>query len=1065
MIDLKSYFHDKYQGGESFIENVILPIFGEDKYEDAYEEDVLENNPELMTMAQNTGVAQILRLGTIDIPMNPTDVFDITVNDHVQMKRNRVAVQQLIRRIMSTYSSAFMVFHYNDDDKWDWRFTFCSKQGNNRESTDSKRYTFLLGPNQACRTAADNFKKLAAKGGNIELSDIVKAFDVEALSDEFFDKYKEQYEKFVMFITGKKFVKKDGGWKEKVFHEPHPQIYADFGRDDKRVRDYVKKILGRIVFLHYLQKKGWLGVEPGNEWNSGNKDFMYDLFAKSSEEQRANFLDEVLEPLFNDALDTDRSANGDLYDTKVVGLPNNGVLRFPYLNGGLFGRDEDDEITTVFPAEYFSSLFTLFHQYNFTIDENDPNDAEVGIDPEMLGQIFENLLEDNKDKGAYYTPKEIVRYMCKESLISYLQNDFPRQHREAIRQFVTTYDMSVLPVEIVEEIDRRLINIKICDPAIGSGAFPMGLLKELFLCRGAIENFDNSVEIKRHIIQENIYGVDLEKGAVDIARLRFWLTLVVDEASPEVLPNLDYKIMQGNSLFTTFNGKYLNISDRQQHRNILRIRQKKAKLSTLQKSFFEQTGEEKLRTGITIKETILDIISLQLGHELEAWAQASATQGAVFAEMQNEVISMQQIKSAITGEKKAIIQLGEELRRTLTDESLSLEERAKTDLRFFDWKVMYSDVFEQGGFDIVIGNPPYGAKLSDDDKNVVKKFYKTTESKKMDREKDAVYLRFLGRENEVPCPKIKGSTDTYTLFIELAYWLLRKDAFMAYIVPISLTSSDSLSGVHKLLLEKCRGIKISSYSVRPQPVFKNAVVNTSILMFQKTLTPCQQLLSTKMHRKGHDFDLQQLIDSLQFTDVLKHLKMIGRIPKIGLNIEKDILDNIWALSPLSSKVCADGNPIYYRTTGGRYFKIVTNYSTGSTKEKAILFDKTLSDAIGCILSSNLSFWYYQIISNNLDWKSEELLSFTIPELTDENISYLSSLYKEYQTDVEAKANVRQSSGGSRYNVSQFKEYKIVKSKSIIDRIDDYICPLYDWTDEERDFVKNYELEFRMAGDD
>lgn len=1065
MIDLKSYFHNKYQGGESFIENVIIPIFGEKKFEDAYEEDVLENNPELMSMAQNTGVAKILRLGTINIPMNPTDVFDITVNDHVQMKRNRVAVQQLIRRIMSTYSSAFMVFHYNDDDKWDWRFTFCSKQGNNREATDSKRYTFLLGPNQSCRTAADNFKKLASKGGNIELNDIIKAFDVEALSDEFFDKYKEQYEKFVMFITGKKFVKKDGGWKEKVFHDPHPQIYKDFGCDDKRVRDYVKKMLGRIVFLHYLQKKGWLGVEPGNEWNSGNKDFMYDLFTKSSEAQQANFLDEVLEPLFNDAFDKDRSANGDLYDTKVIGLPNNGVLRFPYLNGGLFDRDEDDEITTIFPAEYFSSLFTMFHQYNFTIDENDPSDAEVGIDPEMLGQIFENLLEDNKDKGAYYTPKEIVRYMCKESLISYLQNDFPRQYREAIRQFVATYDLSALPNEIVEEVDRRLINIKICDPAIGSGAFPMGLLKELFFCRGAIENFDNSVEIKRHIIQENIYGVDLEKGAVDIARLRFWLTLVVDEASPEVLPNLDYKIMQGNSLFTTFNGKYLNISDSQQHKYINKIRQKKAELSKLQKAFFEQVGEKKLSTGITIKKNILDIISLQLGHELEAWAQTSAIQGAIFTEMQDEVISMQQIKSAVTGEKKAIIQLGEDLRRILTDESLPLEERAKTDLHFFDWKVMYSDVFEQGGFDIVIGNPPYGAKLSDDDKKVVKRFYKTTVSRQMSRERDAIYLRFLGRENEVPCPKIKGSTDTYTLFIELAYWLLRRDAFMAYIVPISLTSSDSLSGVHKLLLEKCRGIKISSYSVRPQPVFKNAVVNTSILMFQKTLTPCQQLLATKMHRKGGNFDLQQLIDRLQFTDVLKHLKMIGRIPKIGLDTEKVILDKIWALSPLSSKVRENGNPIYYRTTGGRYFKIVTNYSTGSTKEKAILFEKELSNAIGCILSSNLSFWYYQIISNNLDWKSEELLSFTIPELTDENINDLSSLYQEYQTDIEAKANVRQSSGESRYNVTQFKEYKIVKSKSIIDRIDDYICPLYGLTNEERDFVKNYELEFRMAGDD
>ena len=1044
MIDLKQYFHNKYQGGESFVENVILPIFGEDKYEDAYEEDVLENNPELTAMADSIGITSLLRMGTINIPMNPTDVFDVTVTDHVQMKRNRVAVQQLVRRIMSTYSSAFMVFHYDDDDKWDWRFTFCSKQGNNSEATDSKRYTFLLGPNQSCRTAADNFKKLASKNGNIDLNDVVKAFDVEALSDEFFQKYKEQYEKFVMFITGKKFVKKDGGWKEKVFHDPHPQMYADFGCNDKRVRDYVKKMLGRIVFLHYLQKKGWLGVEPGKDWNSGDKNFMYNLFFNASEAQQDNFLDEVLEPLFNDAFDTDRSSNGDLFDTKIKGLPNNGVLRFPYLNGGLFGRDEDDEIQTVFPSEYFNSLFTMFNQYNFTIDENDPSDAEVGIDPEMLGQIFENLLEDNKDKGAYYTPKEIVRYMCKESLISYLQNDFPREHREAIRKFVTTYDINCLPVDIVEEVDRRLTNIKICDPAIGSGAFPMGLLKELFFCRGAIENFENSVEIKRHIIQENIYGVDLEKGAVDIARLRFWLTLVVDEASPEVLPNLDYKIMQGNSLFTTFNNKYLNISDSQQHKNVSKIRQKKALLSTKQKAFFEQTGEEKLRTSVEIKKIILDIIALQLGYELEAWAQESATQGVLFQEMQGEVITMQRIKSAITGEKKAIIELGEELRKNLNDENIPLEERAKTDLHFFDWKVMYSDVFEQGGFDIVIGNPPYGAKLTNEDKAVVKKFYQTTKTIKDIQ---------------------KGSMDTYTMFIELAYWLLRKDAFMAYIVPISLTSSDSLSGVHKLLLEKCKEIKISSYSVRPQPVFKNAVVNTSILMFQKTLTPCQQLLSTKMHRKGHDFDLQQLIDSLQFTDVLHHLRLTGRIPKIGLNSEKTILNKIWAFPSLASKVSKSGSPIYYRTTGGRYFKIVTNYSTGSTKEKAILFDKRLVNAIGCILSSNLSFWYYQIISNNLDWKSDELLSFTIPELTDENIQFLNNLYDEYQKDIEANANVRLSSGESRYRVSQFKEYKIVKSKSIIDRIDDYICPLYGLTQEECDFVKNYELEFRMAGDD
>lgn len=866
----------------------------------------------------------------------------------------------------------------------------------------------------------------------------LKSFSIDILGDDFFDGYKQCYEDIIEFITGKRMVKESGKWVERTKKEPNEAImkeFSSFAEPEKAVRDYVKKLMGRLVFIQFLQKKGWMGVPAGERWEGGDQDYLQNLYKTTK--NKDSIVDDVLTPLFKD-LNTKR--DGDL----ITNLTADNRYKVPYLNGGLFDQDESDVPTFPLPGMYIEQLFDFFAQYNFTIDENAPDDVEVGVDPEMLGRIFENLLEDNKDKGAYYTPKEVVRYMCRESLISFLQNDFPREYREKIREFVLTYDIDLLPNEIIEEIDRRLANIKICDPAIGSGAFPMGMLKELYFCRGAIENFDKSAEIKRHIIQENIYGVDIEKGAVDIARLRFWLSLIVEETTPEVLPNLDYKIMQGNSLFTTFNGKYINISDNQQHKYAYKIRQKKAELCALQKRFFAQAGDSKMKTSIDIKINILDIIALQLGYELEAWAADSATQGILFQDMQNEAISMQQIKDAITGEKKTIIQLGERLRKKLTDESISLAERSKTDLHFFDWKVMYSDIFEQGGFDIVIGNPPYGAKLSEDDKSVVRKFYQTTKTIK-----------------DVQ----KGSMDTYTMFIELAYWLLKKDAFMAYIVPISLTSSDSLSGVHKLLFEKCRGIKISSYSVRPQPVFKNAVVNTSILMFQKTLSPCQQLLSTKMYRKGSDFNLQQLIDNLQFTDVLKHLKLSGRIPKIGLDSEKVILDKIWSFPPLSSKQVTDGSPIWYRTTGGRYFKIVTNYSTGSTKEKAIYFQRGLANAIGCILSSNLSFWYYQIISNNLDWKSEELLSFTIPNLKENDIEVLNSLYDEYLKDVEANANVRTSSSKSRYNVDHFKEYKIVKSKAIIDRIDDYICPLYGLTPQECDFVKNYELEFRMSGDD
>ena len=1048
MIDFKSYFHDKYQGGEDFIENVILPLFGEDKYEDAYEEDVLENNPELITMAQNTGVTQIIRLGTINIPMNPTDVFDITVNDHVQMKRNRVAVQQLIRRIMSTYSSAFMVFHYIDDDRWDWRFTFCSKQGNNQEMTDSKRYTFLLGPNQSCRTAADNFQKLASKECNIELDDIIKAFDVEALSKEFFDKYKAQYEAFVNYM-----VDPANGMREDFIDTDfdHTGLSADKIRDreEKPIRDYVKKLLGRIVFLHFLQKKGWLGVPSGKEWGDGDHDFMQKLFQNASEEQKANFLDDILEGLFSEGLDKNRSDNDDLYDTKVDGI---GCCRIPYLNGGLFERDILDKKPSHFPIEYFESLFTMFSQYNFTIDENDPNDAEVGVDPEMLGRIFENLLEDNKDKGAFYTPKEIVQYMCRESLIAYLQTDQKEEDKVRIRKFVTTHDVALLG-DLKENIDQKLIDVKICDPAIGSGAFPMGLLRELFFCRSAIEqNFvDNAANIKRHIIQNNIYGVDFERGAVDIARLRFWLSLIVDEKSPEALPNLDFKIMQGNSLLESYEGmdlsKLATMSDlqiyepqrnlfgwleNQQIKIVFTQTDKLKEFQTNLKLYFETTDHNE---RVSLRKKIEDYVRETITYTLDTHKRGEEKkieQILLSSELSNKQ------KKILADTKANIVHLEEVIS--------NVKNMELPNSQFFLWHTWFHDVFSRPskeGFDIVIGNPPYGAKYDNQTKHYYKNTYVTTKTIK-------------GIQ--------KGSLDTYTLFIEQGYNLLRKNGSFAYIVPISLTSSDSLTGIHRILSDNCDTVHISSYAVRPKPVFENAVVNTSILLFQKTETPCKHIYTTKMHRRGNEFDLRKLVENLHFVDV-KGLSLYGRIPKIGTIIEKTILTKLFTQTKLGTHICTEGYPIIYRFAGGRYFKVVTNYSNGSSAERSIYFsDSKFANAVGCILSSNLSFWFYQIFSDNLNWKNYEIENFTIPKLTDENITFLDCLYSRYLTDIEANANVRTSSSDSTYNVDSFKEYKIVRSKSIIDEIDDYICPLYGLTQEETDFIKNYELEFRLSGE-
>lgn len=752
---LKEYLSSRYQGWGSFLNNIIFPIFGEDDFEDGFETELLESQPERRQLAEATGIRSIKQVGMMYVGVEPLQIFDVTVSDRVMMERNRVNIQRLIRAVMDQFSCAFMLFHYEDDSRWDWRFTYCRKSGNKEETTDSKRYTFLLGPGQSCRTATDNFMALYDKRNSLEIKDIEDAFNVEALSKEFFGKYKTQYEAFVNYM-----VDPANGMRQHFIDTDfdHTGMTANKIRDreEKPIRDYVKKLLGRIVFLHFLQKKGWLGVPAGKEWGEGDRDFMLNIFKNANESQKENFLDDILEDLFTEGLDRNRSDQGDLYDTKVEGFRN---CRIPYLNGGLFERDILDKNSCHFPASYFDSLLTMLSQYNFTIDENDPNDAEVGVDPEMLGRIFENLLEDNKDKGAFYTPKEIVQYMCRESLIAYLQTDMREEDKECIRQFVTTHDAALLG-ELKEYVDQKLCDVKICDPAIGSGAFPMGLLRELFFCRSAIEPniVENAADIKRHIIQNNIYGVDIERGAVDIARLRFWLSLIVDEKSPEALPNLDFKIMQGNSLLEQYKG---------------------VDLSTMTE---KKVGAKQ---GITIFDSMLDVYRKNLRDKLAEYYACP--------EHDKKVQLRKDIADIV---KQELIEQG--IHIDFGDMDLSANSQ------FFLWHTWFHDVFSRPskeGFDIVIGNPPYGATLSNAEKKVYRRIY----------------------------PETQFKIDTYSLFILLSLNLLRENGLCYMIIPNTLLDNYFEEEVRKALLNNY----IYEINDLSDKVFDTVVVHSMIFAFGK----------------------------------------------------------------------------------------------------------------------------------------------------------------------------------------------------------------------------------------
>ena len=908
----------------------------------------------------------------------------------------RVGLRNLVKSFINPtwgeFDAALVVFDSGDH----WRLSFISDIKG--EATSPKRYTYVFGSDDLLyRTPIERFNLLKKKG--ISFENLRTAFSVEALSDEFFDKYREQYADFIQYVTGKRFVKVGSKWEEKVIGEPNAALMQSFDYNEKKIRDYVKKMMGRITFLHFLQRKGWM---------CGDLNYIQNMFENSP--YKNDYLDSVLEPLFFGILNTKPTEREALFNKEGW---DKALLHewkdIPYLNGGLFECDDIDKIACRFPSKNFKDLFQFFSEYNFTIDENDPNDAEVGVDPEMLGKIFENLLEDNKDKGAFYTPKEIVRYMCQESLIAYLDTNTSIAG-DKIRKFVLSPEEGVvdIPDNKKPKLLAALEEVKICDPAIGSGAFPMGLLNELLHCREVLsgEHHDRA-EIKKSIIQNNIYGVDIEKGAVDIARLRFWLSIVVDEETPSPLPNLDYKIMQGNSLIESFEG--IDLSELTYKRE-----------SKKDKGEVMLFDDEKNRHQKIVSQLLTRYYSCS-DHTRKQQLQDE------IAETINTLLESQAIDQSKLAKLK----------------KLNLAETNQ----FFLWHTWFSDVFNRpdgkSGFDIVIANPPYGAKLSNEEKNVLKKTYITTQTIK-------------GIQ--------KGSLDSYTMFIELGYNLLRKDGNMTMIVPISLTSSDSLSGIHRLFLDRCDDIHISSYAVRPQPVFANAVVNTSIFSLKKTGCKCNHIYSTKMYRKGHNFNLQTLVDNLQFVDVTEYL-LYGRIPKIGTIIERNILKKISSFNKIEDYVRTSGSPIYYRTSGGRYFKVVTDYPTGSTKEKAIYFTPNIAKTIGCIMSSNLSFWFYQIYSNNLDWKGYEINEFRLPPLSKNNIETLNNLYNRYLTDIENNANIRMSSGSSSYNVSSFKEYKIGRSKAIIDEIDDYIGPLYGLTREEVEFIKNYEIEFRQSDDD
>jgi len=761
-------------------------------------------------------------------------VLDIKTTADIQIARNRVALRDIAFKLIDQdkYHGLLVFYHSDDDTQLDYRLSFISSQttidedGNFiQQSTNAKRYSFILGANESCTTATLRLLELKSKVPSfrafetqkgISLKDLTDTFSVEALNNEFFKKYKDiHYKRFWEYIANK------AEYAALLLNTEETELT----KQQKPIRDFVKKMLGRIVFLHFLQKKGWMGCPADNEvWKGGDKNFMLNLFSHFPTQQ--TFYSKGLTILFFKILNTDRRKKNDVMPKELhYTNPNTkaNAYRAPFLNGGLF----DDELPQTnafdFPVDYFKDLFDFFSQYNFTIDENSPEEQEVGIDPEMLGHIFENLLEENKDKGAFYTPKEIVHYMCQESLIQYLRTHLPEcaedesQATKAIETFIRKDDIGNRTdkknfiVTNAKRIEAILDKVKICDPAIGSGAFPMGMLQEIFKAKTTLDLTLDKAQVKKDIIRNNIYGVDLENGAVDIARLRFWLSLVVDEEVPQPLPNLDYKIMQGNSLLERFEeidlskvhtitrttniyepqkdifGNITNPQLKLTDNTVLRDND----LQKLMNDFFIETDPIKKAEK---KEKVNQTIHNHIDYNLELWQNALTIQIANAPKLTDPTIKL--------ATKRKIEKLHSDLEALNNTRKALHELENKTAKPYFLWHLLFADVFADGGFDIVIGNPPYIQlqKMGEDANRLERANYKT----------------------------FTRTGDIYCLFYEQGFNLLKPNGVLTYITSNTWMRTKFGELMRNYFREQTQTISLLNFE--DTKIFQTATVETNIIL-------------------------------------------------------------------------------------------------------------------------------------------------------------------------------------------------------------------------------------------
>jgi len=1083
------------------------------------------------------------RIGTYtDIDKDKIDVLIVYLQKENSIERARTTLRNFIADYLKERGekeAGLVAFVSPNRD--DWRFSFVKmeyKLGKTpkgrikakEEFTSARRFSYLVGRYENSHTAQSRFAPILEEDTyNPTFKQLEDAFSIEKVTKEFFGKYRELFLKIKDALD--EIVKKNTA------------VKTNFIQKGVNTVDFSKKLLGQIVFLYFLQKKGWFGVERRKEWGSGSKHFLRELFEKKHSNYK-NFFNDILEPLFYEALREDRSHNDDYFSQFKC--------RIPFLNGGLFDPLNDYawvNTDILLPDELFSNVtktkegdigtgvLDVFDRYNFTVKEDEPLEKEVAVDPEMLGKVYEKFnairpdnYEEykkalksgqkgtegkfNKQYGVYYTPREIVHYMCQQSLINYLiieldgkvcKGDIETliKYGEQVGENEATveakgretdtyfYKLSESIRQNAKVIDEQLANIKVCDPAIGSGAFPVGMMGEIIKARNVLSTYLKTpgraiYNFKRECIEKSLYGVDIDPGAVEIAKLRLWLSLIVDEEDIKQigpLPNLDYKIMQGNSLISEFMG--INLDDEQKKdENLLLFTDEVEELSqqlNLKKDKFlnEPIKMEKERLRDQIENLIVKMFELKLKNQkADYFSKLRSIEKAALRlpkkEAQEEYRNSEKQK-LYKNSRFNLEEIEEQLRQYTGNRQIR---------PFFPWKLYFSEVFHaKKGFDILIANPPYD----------VYEGHKKNEIEELN--KISIYNKAKGRK-----------LNAYKLFLAKSIELQKPDGILCEIFQNSFLADNSAKLIRRYFLENQKVLQIDSFPERDdvhRRVFENAKMSVCVLISVNTKLDFynfilgiwidRHMTSSKKvifdNQGVLNFDIENTaIPSISQDEVVILEKVLGqpRLKEIALCYEGEINLTFhkkfikkekrgnavmikgaaiqkWYLTQKMSQGEIEylDKESYFSENKGKksmhhkFKRIVMQGITGvdekfrlkmtiinpnifcgnSANYILILDNKVTFEYLLALLNSTLLNWYFKIFSTNSNVNGYEVNNFPIPNISN----------SEEKPFVNLVNNILAITADNDHSESQRKQARVHEYERQIDQM---VYKLYGLTDKE-----------------